>query len=118
MSVAHSLTHEFLDLRSLREIAGADVQFVRRVLDLFASSMPLHLAELRESLRAGDLSTAQRIAHHIKGSSRSMGAGPMAEWAQRLENSFMSSSVEEHLSMLVELESVCDQTLAAMRGEA
>jgi HPt (histidine-containing phosphotransfer) domain-containing protein len=118
MSVAHTTTQELLDIRSLREIAGEDVLFVLRVLDLFASTVPLQLVELRDSIQAGDLTTAQRIAHHIKGASQSIGAGQMAEWTQRLESNLTDSPTEVALSLLVKLETVWDQTLVAVRGEA
>ncbi|MBI1755924.1 MAG: PAS domain S-box protein [Fimbriimonas ginsengisoli] len=74
-----------LDGEHLQELSGGDPAFERELLDTFLDSVPGMLAELRESISAGDESTAVRAAHTLKGSSRSVGAAAFAQACQAVE---------------------------------
>jgi two-component system sensor histidine kinase/response regulator len=78
---AESLDVSALD--ALKEIGDDD--FVRELVDDFASSMDEYLPVLREAALGGDADTVYRTAHTIKSSSASMGAMRVSEMAARIE---------------------------------
>lgn len=67
-----------IDLTYLTEIAGDDMEFQREVLAAYAEGLPPMLHELREAALRGDRDVAYRVAHTLKGSSRSVGANLFA----------------------------------------
>ena len=73
------------NLRSLGDEEGDD-SFLREVIEIFVTDTPVRLAELRNSLAAGDQSTFTRAAHSIKGSSSNVGAQRLCSLAKDLEN--------------------------------
>lgn len=74
-----------IDLTYLTEIAGDDMEFQREVLAAYAEGLPPMLHELREAAERGDRDVAYRVAHTLKGSSRSVGANLFALVCERAE---------------------------------
>ena len=64
---------------------GGDV-FLREVAGIFIEDTPKRLAELDQSLAAGDVPTFIRAAHSIKGASANLGAVALRAAAERLEH--------------------------------
>lgn len=71
------------NLRSLNP--GDDDEFLREITGIFLEDTPLRIAELDESLAAGDVARFTRAAHSIKGSSANLGAMILRQVAEKLE---------------------------------
>jgi len=72
------------DLRALN--AGDNDEFLREIAGIFLEDTPQRIAELEQSLAAGDLSKFSRAAHSIKGSSSNLGASALRAAAEALEH--------------------------------
>jgi histidine phosphotransfer protein HptB len=75
-----------LAIENLRALSpGDDDAFLREIANMFLEDTPLRIAELNESLQAGDVARFTRAAHSIKGSSANLGAMALRGAAGRLE---------------------------------
>jgi PAS domain S-box-containing protein len=86
-------------LKGVRGQAG----FLARLLRTFAADQPGNLAELRRALDDGDITTARRIAHTLKGSSATLGLDRMSQRAAELEASIGAAKLSDiagHLSAI------------------
>ncbi|MEO5959704.1 MAG: Hpt domain-containing protein [Opitutaceae bacterium] len=72
------------NLRSLNP--GDNDEFLREIVAIFLDDTPLRVAELDESLAAGDAAKFTRAAHSIKGSSANLGANGLRAAAESLEH--------------------------------
>lgn len=61
-------------------------EFLREIAGIFLEDTPLRLAELDQSLAAGDVGKFTRAAHSIKGSSANLGAMALRGAAELLEH--------------------------------
>ena len=61
-------------------------EFLREIAGIFIEDTPHRIAELEESLAAGDLPKFTRAAHSIKGSSSNLGAMALRYAAEQLEH--------------------------------
>lgn len=61
-------------------------EFLREIAGIFLEDTPLRIAELEQSLGAGDISKFTRAAHSIKGSSANLGAMALRAVAEGLEH--------------------------------
>ncbi|HUR56549.1 MAG TPA: Hpt domain-containing protein [Opitutaceae bacterium] len=71
------------NLRSLNP--GDNDEFLREIAAIFLEDTPMRIAELDQSLAAGDVSKFTRAAHSIKGSSANLGATALRVAAEKLE---------------------------------
>jgi len=60
-------------------------EFLREIVSIYLEDTPLRIAELDQSLAAGDVPKFARAAHSIKGSSANLGAAILRVAAERLE---------------------------------
>lgn len=65
---------------------GDNDDFLREITGIFLEDTPLRIAELDQSLTAGDVSKFTRAAHSIKGSSSNLGATGLRAAAEKLEH--------------------------------
>lgn len=72
------------NLRSLNP--GDNDEFLREIIGIYMEDTPLRIAELEQSLAAGDVSKFTRAAHSIKGSSANLGAMGVRAVAEQLEH--------------------------------
>ena len=72
------------ELRSLNP--GDNDEFLREIAGIFLDDTPQRIAELDQSLAAGDAPKFTRAAHSIKGSSSNLGANDLRAAAEELEN--------------------------------
>lgn len=72
------------NLRALNP--GDNDEFLREITGIFLEDTPQRIAELDQSLAAGDVPKFTRAAHSIKGSSANMGALALKAVAEQLEN--------------------------------
>ena len=71
------------NLRALNP--GDDDAFLREIAGIFLEDTPQRIAELDDSLAAGDVLKFTRAAHSIKGSSSNLGAMILRAAAEKLE---------------------------------
>lgn len=71
------------NLRSLNP--GDNDEFLRELTLIFLEDTPQRIADLEQSLAAGDTATFTRAAHSIKGSAANMGAMLLRSAAEKLE---------------------------------
>lgn len=72
------------NLRSLNP--GDNDEFLREIVGIFLEDTPQRIAELDQSLKAGDVPKFTRAAHSIKGSSANLGAMALRFVAEKLEH--------------------------------
>lgn len=72
------------NLRALNP--GDHDEFLREITGIFLEDTPQRIAELDQSLKAGDVAKFTRAAHSIKGSSANLGALGLRSVAEKLEH--------------------------------
>jgi len=72
------------NLRALNP--GDNDDFLREIAGIFLEDTPQRIAELDQSLAAGDVAKFTRAAHSIKGSSANLGAMALKAVAEKLEH--------------------------------
>ena len=91
-----------------------------RLIQLFGSTTPPLLTELRQHTRDGNLPAMAQAAHKLKGSCASLGADPMAEICKTLQhkgehadntgiNALLDALETLYPATLVELQKNCSQ---------
>ena len=89
------------NLRSLNP--GDNDEFLREITGIFLQDTPLRIAELDQSLAAGDAAKFTRAAHSIKGSSANLGALALRAVAEKLEHESRTKGLAAANSMLDQL---------------
>jgi len=79
------------NLRSLNP--GDNDEFLREIAGIFLEDTPQRIAELAQSLVAGDAAKFTRAAHSIKGSSANLGAMSLRAVAEKLEHQSRSEGL-------------------------
>jgi len=82
-------------LRGLEELSPPGTEsLVVELVKLFADSTPSILEELRSALAQGELTSASRLAHRLKGSAANIGAAKMSALCAQLEKSAQTNQPE------------------------
>ena len=108
-----------IDRAYLSEISGGDFEFECELLQVYLSSAPGIISDLRQAAGALDFAKLHAGAHTLKGSSRSVGANGFAELCQRLELAAKEKNtaaidpefaqLEHQFGLLItEIEGICD----------
>ncbi len=64
---------------------GGDTELLIEIMDLSRNICPGWMEELAESLAAGDIVTARRLAHSLKGTAFNLAAMPLVQAAEEIE---------------------------------
>jgi HPt (histidine-containing phosphotransfer) domain-containing protein len=91
------------NLRALNP--GDNDEFVREIAGIFLEDTPLRIAELDQSLAAGDTTKFTRAAHSIKGSSANLGANAVRAVAEKLEHQSRTQGLDSVNPLVTELKS-------------
>ncbi|HRE82117.1 MAG TPA: Hpt domain-containing protein [Opitutaceae bacterium] len=78
-------------IENLRALNPDDNGFLKEIIDIFLDDTPARIAELKQTLSAGDIPGFSRAAHSIKGSSSNVGASRLRSVAERLEHGSKSA---------------------------
>jgi HPt (histidine-containing phosphotransfer) domain-containing protein len=89
------------NLRALNP--GDNDEFLREIAGIFLEDTPQRLAELDQSLAAGDTPKFTRAAHSIKGSSANLGAMLMRSVAEKLEHQSRTEGLAGVAALLEQL---------------
>lgn len=93
-------------IENLRELnPGDNDEFLREIIGIYLEDTPLRLAELDQSLTAGDVPRFTRAAHSIKGSSANVGAMVVRGLAEALEHQSARQGLSDIGGLLAELKS-------------
>jgi CheY-like chemotaxis protein/HPt (histidine-containing phosphotransfer) domain-containing protein len=91
------------DLGQARRISIGNTRILRKIIDKFAQDTPQQLEKLQNAWQTGDKDSAERLAHSLKGSARSVGALRLGEIAFGLETSARQgdlAALEQLIKML------------------
>jgi histidine phosphotransfer protein HptB len=100
------------NLRALNP--GDNDEFLREIAGIFFEDTPLRLAELDQSLAAGDMAKFTRAAHSIKGSSSNLGAMALRAAAEKLEHQARSTGLGEVSALVTEVKAEFERAHAAL----
>jgi histidine phosphotransfer protein HptB len=88
-----------IDLQAIENLRALNPddndEFLREIAGIFLEDTPLRIAELDESLAAGDIPKFARAAHSIKGSSSNLGAMTLRAAAEKLEHHARTTGLNE-----------------------
>jgi two-component system sensor histidine kinase/response regulator len=108
------LTIPGIDTAGALKRTGGNQKRYESLLTLFADSQSNAVSEIRAALASGDPTTAQRVAHSLKGASANLGAASLAESAAVVEADIRSN--QSTSAALEELSRVLAATVAAIRA--
>ena len=91
-------------IENLRALNPGDGDaFLREITGIFLEDTPLRIAELDQSLIAGDVSKFTRAAHSIKGSSSNLGATGLRTVAEKLEHQARTQGLANVSAMIAQV---------------
>ncbi|MEG5032796.1 PAS domain S-box protein [Microcoleus sp. AT3-D2] len=93
-----------VDMARLHEIAGADVEFEREILQTFVVDTASYLEAAKEAIASGDMETLARHAHQIKGVSATAAVRLMPDMADQLQSLAESNDLQGVTKIIAELE--------------
>jgi HPt (histidine-containing phosphotransfer) domain-containing protein len=100
------------ELRSLNP--GDNDEFLREIAGIFLDDTPQRIAELDQSLAAGDAPKFTRAAHSIKGSSSNLGATGLRAVAEDLETRARAEGLRDVRELIVQLKAEFVRTQTAL----
>lgn len=89
------------NLRALNP--GDNDAFLREIAAIFVEDTPMRIAELDQSLLAGDVSKFIRAAHSIKGSSANLGALGLRAVAEKLEHQARTQGLGNVIALIAQV---------------
>lgn len=101
------------NLRSLNP--GDNDEFLREIAAIFLEDTPLRIAELTQSLAAGDVAKFTRAAHSIKGSSANLGAMALRAVAEKLEHQSRKDGVGAVAPLVADIKTEFTRAEAELR---
>jgi HPt (histidine-containing phosphotransfer) domain-containing protein len=84
------------------------------VLEGFLGDIPLQISALRESLKAGDLPTIERLVHTIRGASANVGGDRLRHVASVMEKAAKAGDLESARAGMANLETEFDRLQETM----
>jgi HPt (histidine-containing phosphotransfer) domain-containing protein len=111
-SRAMAATEKLIDATRVRIFRHEYADVAGELVDLFTSSTPPLVAELRDAVESEDAEEVRRTAHKLKGSCQSIGATFMATLCRRLE-----AGAPDPRRAVADLDAAFRATEAAIRRE-
>jgi CheY-like chemotaxis protein/HPt (histidine-containing phosphotransfer) domain-containing protein/two-component sensor histidine kinase len=105
-----------LDLSALAQFTGGDKSVERDIIAQFLSATRDDANALRAAVAQGDADAIARAAHRVKGAARMMGAGPVANVSERIEQAGKSGDMTMLTSSMVEFNSEHARLLEYLAG--
>ncbi|WP_445149904.1 ATP-binding protein [Baekduia sp. Peel2402] len=87
-----------IDGSALDELVAGDAELGAQILASYAASIQGEVQLLADALEDGDREALRRLAHQVAGASRTVGAVPAADAAQRLEREAAAGAPAEQLA--------------------
>lgn len=113
------MEHEVLiDKARMAELASlGDPSLVKHVIDIFFSTVPDQVAQLRAGVAAGDAAVVRSAGHTIKGGAASAGFPALSKVAGKLEDAGREGLVERFGDLLTQLEDLVARTERAVETD-
>ncbi|MEO1534573.1 MAG: response regulator [Planctomycetota bacterium] len=89
---------------------------MREVADDWLSALPDRLSDAGDALRRGDMASAARVAHAIKGSGGTLGFPELTQPSMRLESACLSGDPEAAHAALADIRDVHDELEAKLNA--
>ncbi|WP_161967329.1 PAS domain S-box protein [Fimbriiglobus ruber] len=102
------------DREAALERAGGDAEIFRELIRLFRGNADEYLDHLRDAVRTGNVATARRIAHTIRGPVGIFGAAAAETAARRLEAAAADGDLDNGTELFGQLEDEIRRLLAAL----
>lgn len=95
---------KIIDLDSLRELSGNDLDFIAEILGMFTATANEQVQEMKELLKAGNMAGLSSVAHKFKSSVSILGNSRLYELVNELEyrakNNGNHHEISENLELL------------------
>lgn len=102
-------------IEALRSVAPDDGgKFLTELIDIFLADTPSRLNELVSATDKGDITTATRAAHSIKGSAGNFGAAILSQIALEVEHAAKAGQLDTVRARTTELERAAADAYAAL----
>lgn len=101
------------DAAQAMQAVGGDRELLKLIADTFRDEGPKLVHDLRAAVDRQEVATVRRLAHTLKGNSRTLGGVAVSEAALRLEE----MAQREDLSQTTDLLAVLEKECAALVGE-
>jgi HPt (histidine-containing phosphotransfer) domain-containing protein len=109
------LDQEAIDNLRMLDPDGGDT-FLREIIGIFIEDTPLRIAEIDQSLAAGDAATFVRAAHTIKGASSNVGAAALRAVAEQLEHRAKKDGLADVIALVAEIKTAFADAKTALNG--
>jgi HPt (histidine-containing phosphotransfer) domain-containing protein len=109
------LDQEAIDNLRMLDPDGGDT-FLREIIGIFIEDTPKRMAEIDQSLAAGDAATFVRAAHTIKGASSNVGASALRAVAEQLEHRAKKDGLADLTALVAELKTEFANAQTALNG--
>lgn len=107
---------DVFDWDELVDRLAGDMDLSWEVLSEFVEELPRRLAEIEESLCAGDWALTRRLAHTLKGAAANLSAHRLSESALALERAAQDGNTKEIEELYAVLREQADRLAAAVHG--
>ncbi|MDH5426633.1 MAG: ammonium transporter [Nitrospirota bacterium] len=105
-------------LADLRQLDGEDdPSFFATVVNQFLQDARTHLGNIKSAIEGGNSGSLQKVAHALKGCSRTIGAKPLSEIAFQLEQMGQTQNFTEAEAVFVSLQSEYTRVQSALEAE-
>lgn len=86
-----------------KRISMGNLAILQRIIDKYREDTPKQISKLQQTIHENDLDPAERIAHSIKGSSRSVGAMRIGNLALNIEQAIKREDMDAVETYLMQL---------------
>lgn len=120
-SIDRAIMNDAVDisvLTSFEEVhVDGEPDLVVELIDLYLADVPQRLDEMRNALTFSDAESVRAVAHGLKGSSSSLGAGKLAMLCEELELSVTGPSLQGSNTFLTKVEQEYERVRLAFAAE-
>ena len=102
------------DLWGLEGETGADL--VGELIDLFAANTPQVIRHMRDQIGTSLFRDTERLAHSLKTSALTLGAGRIAELARTIERAARDRQADVILPLVDQIDTLLEPTIARLRA--
>lgn len=99
------------ELRMMDEEGG----FLKEIINLFITDSVNTLNDIKNHAESGDISSMNKSAHKLKGSSLSIGAQALGEYCFTLEKTASFENDEQKEQSVAELQNLYDQSVVELQ---
>ncbi len=94
---------QIIDLVSLRELSGNDLDFISEILGMFTATANEQVQEMKDLLKAGNMASLSSVAHKFKSSVSILGNSRLYELVNDIEYRAKNNGNREEISEKLEL---------------